>query len=202
MHSNLFFNMLYNDLRESQWGIDMSNTVEASPWHREANVMVHTDMLLQYYELTFAEHRTEKQALWSKIACLFHDVGKPPARIEKYSEERGTYYAYHGHEQISARMWVDFAARNYSRMGFAGHLSPHDVAFISQMIHNHVPFDTKNYDKLKAIRSTITHYRGEEGHQAWMDMLNCDQRGRISDDQEAKLIRVKEWFDGYLTVTA
>lgn len=201
MHPNAFFNMLYNELLESDWGIAMQNTVEASPWHREANVWVHTDMLLDHYEKNYADKRSAKQQLWSKIGCLFHDVGKPPARIEKYSEARGTYFAYHGHEQISARMWVDFAARNYVRLGFKDHLTPHDVAFISQMIHNHVPFDTKNFNKLQSIRSTITHYRGEEGHQAWMDMLNCDQHGRISDDQEAKLARVAEWFESYLAVT-
>ena len=39
-----------------QWA-EMQATVEDSPWHREANVAVHTEMCIDYYETTFAEDR-------------------------------------------------------------------------------------------------------------------------------------------------
>jgi hypothetical protein len=51
----------------------------------------------------------ETQQITTLVACLFHDVGKPPAQVTKHSEERGEYRMYAGHEQLSARIWVDYA---------------------------------------------------------------------------------------------
>ena len=81
----------------------MMATVEASPWHREANVAVHTEMVLKEYVTNFAPHRSDDQNKIALLALLFHDTGKPAAEetLEK-KDGSGTYRRYAGHEQDSA----------------------------------------------------------------------------------------------------
>src|SRR5574343_404708 len=89
----------------------MNNTIEDSPWHREENVWVHTMMVLkEYYDAT--DDVWMKADLIGAFACAFHDVGKPLAEEEVYSEARGVYRRYGGHELISARMWTNWALTN------------------------------------------------------------------------------------------
>lgn len=173
----------------------MENTCENSPWHREANVAVHTQMLLNWYDQNLANFRTDRQQIYTRIACLFHDVGKPPAEIQKYSEERGHYRAYHGHEAISARMWVDYAmGPAFTMVKDLFNFTIVDIADIALMIEHHVPFDIKDSRKKKVLKDTLLSRLGPDGHQAWLDFLLSDQHGRWSDDQDAKLVRVSEWM--------
>jgi len=172
----------------------MVNTVENSPWHREANVGVHTEMLDRWYMENLANKRSDRQQMLTRVGCLFHDVGKAPSEIQKYSEARGNYRAYHGHEQISARIWVDYALQNMDQVKELLKFDLQDVANIAMMIEYHVPFDLKNKDKRRALKTAIVQRMGESGHRAWLDMLLSDQHGRISDDQAEKLAKVDEWM--------
>ena len=70
----------------------MRETVEDSPWHREANVWVHTEMVLAAMDKIIVEEKpelTHKEILLCKIAALFHDFGKPQCEKTLESEERG-----------------------------------------------------------------------------------------------------------------
>lgn len=188
------FNVFFDAFVKTDMWIAMLNTREDSPWHREANVAEHTRMLIRFYMDNFANKRNDQQQMLTLVSCLFHDVGKPPSQIVKFSEERGEYRAYHGHEQVSARMWVDFALSNPDVRDLMG-MTAEDVSNIAFMIEHHVPFATKDPKKRKALKDTLMNRVGESGHRAWLDFLLCDQHGRISDNQEEKLAAVAVWMD-------
>lgn len=189
------FETFFANFRKTEIWENMVNTQENSPWHREPNVSVHTQMLISYYMRNFSKNRSENQNILSLVACLMHDIGKPPAEVVKYSEERGTYRQYAGHEQLSARMWVDYAMTHINEIENTLRLSISDVANIAMMLEYHVPFGLKNIQKRKAMKKAIISRMGESGHQAWLDFLLCDQHGRISDDQHVKLAAVDVWMN-------
>lgn len=179
----------------------MENTHENSPWHREASVAVHTEMLIDWYNTNLARFRSPEQNIYSLIACTFHDVGKPPSEIIKHSEARGEYRAYHGHELVSARMWVDWAMSQKNLLAQLFRFSIADIADIAMMIEHHVPFDIKDDRKRRALKDALLNRLGESGHQAWLDFLLSDQHGRNSDDQDAKLARVSEWMESWHNIS-
>ena len=96
---------LYAQLTTTDMFLVMEQTVEASPWHREANVKVHTDMVVSEYvqRTDAAKIQWERTDFLGAAACAFHDTGKPAAKIQKYREDRGNYFAFHGHEVVSSR---------------------------------------------------------------------------------------------------
>lgn len=191
------FDEFFTNFKKTDLWKAMVATVENSPWHREANVSVHTQMLIRWYMENLATHRSDRQKILTLVACLFHDVGKPPSQIIKHSEERGEYRAYHGHEQISARIWVDYAVRNFDQVHELLRLDMQDVANIAMMIEYHVPFGLKNAEKRRSLKKAFTQRMGEAGHRAWLDLLLSDQHGRISDDQAEKLAAVEQWMHGW-----
>lgn len=194
------FKKFHEEFKDTDLWAAMERTVENSPWHREANVAVHTQMLLNYYEKNFLPHRSESQQTLSLLGCLFHDVGKPMAEITKYSEERGEYRAYHGHEQLSARLWVDYALNNQKLVSEYFGFGLAQISNVALMIEYHVPFNLKDKFKRKNLKTALELRLGTDGHQAWLDMLMCDQHGRISDDQETKLAAVDKWMEEWRLV--
>lgn len=197
--------VIESDVKSSQLWQDMLNVREDSPWHRESNVAEHTRMLLSWYDNNYASARTDYQQFLSRVSCLFHDVGKPASRIEKFSEARGKYFAYHGHELVSANAFIDFASKMKDSWMAALQIADANeyarlVAGIAFMIEHHLPWDLKRPEKRFNLKQTIVYRVGEDGHQAWIDFLFCDQHGRISDDQEAKLQRVYDWKESWDTV--
>ena len=193
---DIFFRKFTNT---SMWS-DMANTREDSPWHREANVAVHTQMLLDWYQDNLFNSRTENQRMLTMVGCLFHDVGKPPAQIVKHSPERGEYRAYHGHERLSARMWVAYATSNFEMIQSDLRLTLDDISNIAMMLEHHVPFALEDKVKRKNLKTSFVSRMGESGHQAWLDMLMSDQHGRISDGQAEKLAAVDVWMKEWETV--
>ena len=188
------FEAFFKKFRQDPLWIAMVNTREDSPWHREANVGVHTEMLLSWYAENLAANRSQEQQMLTMVACLFHDVGKPPAQIEKFSEERGHYRAYHGHEQLSARIWVDYALRNMHDVFTVLRFGPKEVSNVALMLEHHVPFGLKDKRKRKELKDAFMSRMGEAGHRAWLDLLLSDQHGRISDGQAEKLAAVDVWM--------
>lgn len=189
------FSAFFERFRSSNLWVDMVNTREDSPWHREENVGVHTRMLLDWYTTNLAWKRNENQQVLTLVSCLFHDVGKPSAEIVKFSEERGEYRAYHGHELISACLWIDYALSNFDMIEETLRLNVSDISNIAFFIEHHVPFATKDTKKLKALKNAFLQRVGSPGLQAWKDFLMSDQHGRVSDDQAEKLQRVDDWFE-------
>lgn len=188
------FNRFLEEFKKNSLWIAMAATVEDSPWHREANVGVHTKMLIEWYTSNILAHRTEQQRMLTLIACLMHDIGKPMAEITKFSEERGEYRAYHGHELMSARLWNDFALRNGEFVRELTGFTLADISNVALMIEHHVPFKMTNKHKRRSLKTAFIQRMGEDGHQAWIDLLLSDQNGRISDDQESKLAAVDVWM--------
>ena len=186
-----FIHWYFEEFQQTDLYAAMAATVEDSPWHRERNVGVHTDMVVSQY---LARNNPEFDVRGA-IGCAFHDVGKPPAEITKYREDRGHYRAYHGHEKVSARMWEDWAVRNWTFLADTFELDSRDIYTIGWMIEHHVPWATKKDDKLNAFASTA--YETLGFNYAWMDMLMADQTGRISDPSHERGEEALEWIDDH-----
>lgn len=172
----------------------MLNTRENSPWHREENVAVHTEMLLKWYRDNILSARSDEQQILSMVCCTMHDIGKPRAQVVMYSEERGEYRVYRGHELISARLWVDYAMSNFDMIHETLRLDLNDISNIAFFIEHHLPYAIKNQHKRKILKDSIMSRTGEAGHRAWLDFLLSDQHGRISDNQAKKLTEVEVWM--------
>lgn len=186
----------------SNWEV-MARTVEDSPWHREANVTVHTNMTIEQYMVKFFDHRTERQRMLSLMALLFHDFGKPEAEetLEK-KEEPGVFYRrYAGHEPISGNEFMSFMCDQVElrEMFFAEGYDWSDVRKIKVMIEHHLPYGLKNPQKRQNLKQMIDTTFGEDDV-CFYDMLRSDAAGRISDDHETKLQNVEDWINEFQTV--
>ena len=168
----------------------MEQTVEASPWHRETNVLVHTEMVVNEY-IERANGKWTRDTYLGAIACAFHDVGKPGARTEKFSEARGKYYSYPGHELLSARLFEDYAAHRFPMFG------PNDIYKVCWMIEHHMPWDVKDKTKRENMAKTARELGILD---VFIRLLFADQYGRISDDAETKRASVGEWIAEFTTV--
>jgi hypothetical protein len=188
------FDGFFKRFRSTETWVAMVNTREDSPWHREENVSVHTRMLLDWYKDNLFNYRSDTQRMITMVACLMHDIGKPKAQILKNSPERGDYRAYHGHEQLSARMWVDYALSNREHVYDGLRLTMCDVSNIALMLEYHVPFGLKDKRKRTNLKQAFMNRMGEHGHRAWLDLLLSDQHGRNSDGQAEKLAEVDVWM--------
>lgn len=188
------FEAFYKHFRQSQMWRDMVNTRENSPWHREENVGRHTEMLIEWYNSNLSDSRSDSMRNLTLVACLFHDVGKPPAQQVKFSEDKGEYRSYAGHEAYSARMWVDYAMRNYEFITTTFRFTMNDIMNVAMMIEYHLPFGLKDKIKRKNLKQAFIYRMGERGHQAWLDFIMSDQHGRIPDDPVPKLQEVDRWM--------
>lgn len=170
----------------------MKTTVENSPWHREANVFVHTQMVVAEY---IARTDAAVGQVWSwndfmgGVAALFHDVGKPPAEYQKWSEARGHYRGYGGHELLSARMFETWAIEQ-GTMFDAIH-----IAAISFIIEYHLPWAAADAQKRHNLALTVNHYCGAD---VFVRHLLADQYGRISDNKAADNLRADTWAEEFL----
>lgn len=179
----------------------MQNTVENSPWHREANVAVHTEMVMQQYRDRFMAHHTEIENIIALSALLFHDTGKPMAEevLEKKDGSGDTYRRYAGHEQESAVTFQEC----YMTMPELRQLLPTYAArAVRWIIEHHLPYGYK--DKVKrqglAIATKVALAEAGASYSLFFDCLRSDAAGRISDDHEQKLQAVEDWIVQFLTV--
>ena len=169
---------------------NMAAVTEGSPWHREANVRIHTEMVVKEYILRTPGEWTTSD-MRGAIACAFHDVGKPKAKVTKYNAQRGQYFAFHGHEQVSARLWEDYAVREWSTL--EQWFEWDDIYKIGWMIEYHVPWALKDHNKRIMLAKTANYVDSN----VFTRVLLADQYGRESDDQEAKLTVVRDWVDEF-----
>jgi predicted kinase len=172
-------------------------TVEASPWHREENVAVHTEMALDWYATNLAPLRTPQQNKITSIALLFHDTGKPAAEevLEK-KDGSGTYRRYAGHEQDSA---VTFTETWLTDPFLQQLLTPDEARQVRWIIEHHLPFGYKDKVKVSALRTAVAHTLRED-EECFYDHLQSDAFGRISDGMEEKLKAVADWIAQFKAV--
>jgi predicted kinase len=173
---------------------EMERTVENSPWHREANVLVHTEMVVdEYVNAADLYHSDECRIdpVWDRmtylgaIAAAFHDVGKPAARTAKFSEARGNYFSYPGHELMSARLFEDYATKRFPMFG------AQDIYIICWMLEHHMPWEVKDKTKRENMAKTVKMY---DLLDVFTRLLLSDQYGRTSDDAETKRADVRAWI--------
>lgn len=187
-----FIEWYFNEFRLDELYLDMDMTTEGSPWHRERTVGVHTDMVVSQYMT-----RTQiwnKSAVVGALAAAFHDVGKPPAEETVYSEERGEYRRYKGHEPMSARLWEDWAVRNFSTLKARFGFKAEDIYRVGFIIEHHLPWGLKDRNKRLNLMLTLIQLDIEE---AFINHLLSDTTGRISDDAETKIRNALEWVDQF-----
>ncbi len=193
MDAQKFAHWYFNEFQLDTLYTTMVSTVEDSPWHRERNVGVHTDMVVSQY---LSRQNDETFDVRGAIGCAFHDVGKPASEIIKHKPERGEYRAYHGHELVSARMWEDWAVRNWNFLVEEFNFAPEDIYVVGWMIEHHVPWATKKDAKLDAFAATAYETLGV-GSRTWTDMSMADQTGRMSDDSHQRIAECDEWIDDH-----
>ena len=191
------FNAILARVKQTpQWDA-MSNTVEDSPWHREANVKTHTEMVLEAYDDHFAGQRTPLQSLIVKLALMFHDFGKPVAEQTITKEDGTTYRRYAGHEVVSANAFMNFILSNkdlYHQLQNVG-IDDTRIRAIRLMIEHHLPYEYKP-DLINTLKLNLAMMLGDDWY-IFGDMLISDCRGRISDDHDTKINKVKDWITDF-----
>ena len=188
-----FHRVKFTELFDSNKGTTlfqaMEQTVEASPWHREKNVLVHTEMVVgEYVRMTDELGRPwTRDDYLGAISCMFHDTGKPAAKIEKYREDRGHYFAFHGHETISSRLFETFACENPDLF------TADEIYKICWMIEYHMPWEMAAKEKRRNLALTAIGI----GVDVYTRALLADQYGRIADDADAKNKRAEAWINEF-----
>ena len=189
---NLFIRWYNNVFHQDPLFQSLLEVSEDSPWHRESNIGIHTDMVVSEY-IAISGDAWNVDHIYGALACAFHDVGKPDACIKngmKWKPERGEYLSFGGHEQISARLWEDYAVRNWNELTSTFDLIPYDIFVIGWMIEHHLPWGVKKSDKLDQIAQTVL-YTCEPD--IFTNFLLADTFGRISDDEVEKRQKVNNW---------
>lgn len=205
MNFSFFQDLLLTTFTTREWAA-LERTVEDSPWHREPNVADHTLMALDYYinERLRLASRSDMQKLLTATALLFHDFGKPAAEETLTRPDGSPYRRYAGHEPISANAMLDMV------LGHQGVGQTFNAAFgneteealrkIKVMIQHHLPYGIKVKQKLIDLKSGLLATLGEDGLEAYFDMLLADCHGRISDDHADKIAAVKDWIANFKAV--
>jgi len=188
-----FITWYFNEFTHTDLFRKMLETVEGSPHHRETNVGVHTNMVVGQYISTSNEHWT-LEVLIGAFVCAFHDTGKPYSRQEAFSEERGKYYRFGGHELSSARFWETWAVDNYETLTDLFDLTALDIYAIGILIENHLPWSIKKPAKRIALAQSI---KGVADFDTFRDILFADTWGRISDDGIEKRATVTKWCEDF-----
>ncbi len=175
----------------------LSDISENSPWHRESNILVHTDMVVSEY-LTRAGENWTTDHIVGALAAAFHDVGKPDAKTKKYNPERGNYYSFPGHGHISARLWEDFVVNDWKIFQSELELLPIDIYRVGWLCENHMPYYTKKRDKVQILVRTARELF--PNFPALETLVCADSWGRVSDDHPNKKHAILDWREEFETV--
>jgi predicted kinase len=192
------FDMYFAEFKHSATWARMMATVENSPWHREANVGVHTEMSMHQYKSRFSAFRTDIQNMIALMALLYHDTGKPAAEEvkEKKDGSGDVYRSYAGHEQDSAVEFMEHYVRSPQLRKL---LTLQQARVVRWIIEHHLPYGLKDVTKRRALRTAMVNTMGE-AEETFYDCLRSDAAGRISDDHEQKLANVEAWITEFKTV--
>lgn len=178
-----------------EWEL-LKNTVENTPWHREANVAVHTNMAMVHYYSYYASQRSKTSTRLALMALLFHDFGKPAAHT--VSAEGVNQYM--GHEVISSSLMFDFFTKYedlWKECLSLGYTTA-ELKKIAWLIDHHLPYYLRKKAKRIEMKREMQAHFGQE--QTFYDVLRCDSAGRISDDHPVKLQNVADWIDDFKAI--
>lgn len=178
--------------------VDMLNTVENSPYHREKNVLVHTKMVVDYY-IKFTDDNTTEWSyrdLQGAVACVFHDFGKPDTEDEFFSEKlERVIRQYKGHEIVSAGHFMDIWTTNTFNIK---DIIPDVDAFYNVwvMIAYHLPYSLTG-NKKSTLRTHLDEY---EIYEVFARVLLSDTHGRIQDERDKEIESCINWINDFNTV--
>lgn len=182
------------------WAV-MQRTIENSPWHREANVAVHTEMSMHEYVGQFSSGRTEQEQKLALLILLFHDTGKPAAEevLDKKDGSGDKYRRYAGHEQDSA---VTFTECYVTMPMLRELLTPMEARAVRWSIEHHLPYGVKDKVKRLGLRNGTFLTYSEIGlsDETFFDCLRSDGLGRISDDHPTKTQAVEDWIAEFRSI--
>lgn len=199
----VWFHRFFAAVKNSSYGVQMLNTVEDSPWHREANVLVHTQMCISEYLKQISAMRSARQNAVALIALTCHDFGKPEAEetLER-KDGTGTYRRYAGHESISANEFTNFLIDNkqVTQDLLDAGITWDDLLCARLIIEHHLPFGLVKPQKRIALKTALASMLGDELLETFYDHLVSDCAGRISDDHETKKQAVTDWVNEFRTV--
>lgn len=197
LRANFIF-WYHEEFKQSELYTNMEKTVEDSPWHRERNVAIHTDMVVSQY-IGFIENNVwSTEDVLGALACAFHDVGKPAAMEVCYREDRGEYRKFHGHEVVSARLWEDYAMTNWKTLAKYFDLALRDIYRVGWLCEKHLPFGIKNQQKRLNLALTVRKLFPYNQHWIFNTVLMSDAFGRISDDMKTKRMNVRAWTNEFM----
>lgn len=185
----------HNEFKTLDLWKDMVDTTEDSPWHREVNVGIHTDMVVSQYLARTRNMEWDRSKVIGFLTVVFHDVGKPYSEITKFKEGRGNYRAYHGHEIISARLFENFICDN-TVIADRFNLDKFDIYSIAWLIEHHVPWQTTNPITRTHYAKTVYQIFREQSV-VFSKILLSDTYGRISDDFDTKCESANEWVSTF-----
>jgi len=190
-----FIAWYFNEFKFDPLFVMMDGMAEDSPWHRELSIGIHTNMVVtEFLCRTASSDQSFVDFINGAFAAAFHDVGKPGACEFKWKEERGDYKSFNGHELLSARLWEDWAVRNWAMLEKRFGLDVKDIYTISWLIEFHKPWDIKNTAKLKnmALTAMTATYQS-----VFTNLLEADTWGRLSDDATEKRYKVGKWINDF-----
>ena len=161
--------------------------LEQDPIHRHKDVLAHTIAVIENVRPDAVPEGVEWSFRRTRLAALFHDVGKPKTR--GYRQGKGV--TFHHHDVVGARMTRD-------RMG-ALRYSNDDVAAVSELVDLHLRFHTY---KMGWTDSAVRRYVRDAG--PLLDELNvltrcdCTTRnekkaallGRRMDELEERIVEL------------
>lgn len=165
---------------------DMKNCCENSPFHREESVFVHTMMVCNEFDKRYSAFNDDYFV--GLFACLFHDLGKPACRTPKFNEDRGHYFSYGGHDDVSATMAEEIMVR----YGF----NEFDIARVSWMIRNHQIFwSVKDNNRKVGIANDLRNPGLGLSFNCYKAFMLADDAGRIQDNRDKNCEEIFNTFE-------
>lgn len=167
-----------NEFKQTPLYSMMEQNVENSPWHRERNTGIHTDMVVSQLLASLGKYATMASELkyCALFAAAFHDVGKPVVRREKFSEARGNYVAFGGHELMSARLWETWAISSRQMLLDEFGLTKWHIYMVGTMIEQHLLWQMTPAQ----VGMMAKHFHGNGMFIPFMELCDADNNGRIS----------------------
>lgn len=172
----------------------MKKTVEDSPYHREASVWEHTQMVLTHCKAIMC-HLNKKEQLVAQLACFFHDIGKPEVEQVKFKEGRGSYKAYYNHEGYSSMLFENIACKNKKLFNM---FTKQELYAIAWMLDKHLYYK----QDVAEVCHTLMYFNEVLCKDSGINWLACfkvliesDTCGRTSDNKDGAVLTLLEYCD-------
>jgi putative nucleotidyltransferase with HDIG domain len=134
------------------------------------------------HSLYALQHAADKNwPLETRLAALFHDIGKPRTRRLSQDKAKKTY-SFYGHDVVSAKM----AQKIMERMKFP----KKEIDLVEKLVRNHMFFSDTEKITLSAVRRIITKI-GKENIWLLMNLRECD---RVGTNKKAISYRLRQYF--------